>query len=53
MSYNREIVNLSARHMQKAIYYAKDLEKENKIKVEFLQLVDEKTKNVRKLYKIS
>ncbi len=42
-----EIVNLSARHMQKAIYFAKDMEKENGIKTEHLQLIDEKTKYVK------
>lgn len=41
-----EIVNLSARHMQKAITYARDISKEKKVKVEYLCLVDEKTKEV-------
>ena len=41
-----EIVNLSARHMQKAIYYAKDLENEKKKKVDYMTLICEKTKDV-------
>lgn len=42
----REIVNLSARHMQKAIYYAHDLSKERKEKVDYMLLIDERTKDV-------
>ena len=41
-------MNLSARHMQKAITFAKDIEKETKIKVDYLQLIDEKTRDVMK-----
>jgi hypothetical protein len=32
--------------MQQAIYSARDIEKETNVKVEFLQLIDEKTKSV-------
>lgn len=42
-----EIVNLSARYMQKAIYYAKDLEKEKKKKTDYMILVCEKTRDVK------
>ena len=42
----REIVNLSARHMQKAIYHAIDLTKETKKKVDYMMLIDERTKDV-------
>jgi hypothetical protein len=32
--------------MQKAIYYAKDLAKETSQKVEYMMLIDERTKDV-------
>ena len=39
-------MNLSARHMQKAISYANDLSAEKNVKVDYLCLVDERTKDV-------
>jgi adenylate cyclase 10 len=41
-----EIVNLSARHMQQAIYYAKDKSKLTKSPTEYTILIDERTKDV-------
>lgn len=41
-----EMVNLSARHMQKAIYHAIDMKKENKKNVDYLTLVCEKTRDL-------
>lgn len=41
-----EIVNLSARFMQKAIYYAKELQEEKKKKVESLILICDKTRDL-------
>jgi class 3 adenylate cyclase len=51
-----EIVNLSARHMQQAIYHAKKLNEEKKTKQDYVILICEKTKDVYicslSLYKI-
>jgi class 3 adenylate cyclase len=41
-----EIVNLSARHMQQAIYHAKKVQEEKKIKQDYVLLVCEKTNDV-------
>jgi class 3 adenylate cyclase len=41
-----EMVNLSARHMQKAIYHAKDLEKSKGEKVDYVILLCEKTREL-------
>jgi len=38
--------------MQKAIYYAGDLKIERKEKVEYMLLIDERTKNVKKFIKL-
>lgn len=39
--------------MQKAIYYAKDLSTERNVKVDYLCLVDERTKDVKIIIKFS
>jgi class 3 adenylate cyclase len=41
-----EIVNLSARHMQQAIYHAKNMYNEKKVKQDYVILICEKTKDV-------
>ena len=46
ISYWREIVNLSARQMQKAIDHANDLSKLKQKSVNYMILIDKKTKDV-------
>jgi class 3 adenylate cyclase len=41
-----EIVNLSARHMQQAIYHAKKIQEEKKVKQDYVILICERTKDV-------